>query len=191
MSEQYHQVELTFGMWPGYFSHDAASRPYFGNSTWYNRDRPIFKRYVPVLQEINQAGWQPVTGATVRTAASADTSVSCGMRVERFGPSASSPDVVYFTVRNEGRPDLAKSMMLTVDGKVLSGLQKGRHTVTELTRRRGLSVQVSTTPAADGGVQLPIALNEEGGLGNVAVNMTLVIKVDLGLAESMSGPTLD
>lgn len=182
MSEQYHQVELTFGMWPGYFSHDAASRPYFGNSTWYNRDRPIFKRYVPVLQEINQAGWQPVTGATVRTATSADSTVSCCVRVERFGPSATSPNFVYFTVRNEGWADLAKSMMLTIDGKVLNGLQTGRHTVTELTRRRGTGVQVSTTPAPDGGVQLPIALNEEGGLGNVAINMTLVLKVDLKVA---------
>ena len=180
MSEQYHQVELTFGMWPGYFSHDAASRPYFGNSTWYNRDRPIFKRYVPVLQEINQAGWQPVTGATV-----SDSAVSCCVRVERFGPSATSPDFVYFTVRNEGRADLAKSMMLTIDGMVLSGLQKGRHTVTELTRRRGTSIQLSTTRAPNGGVQLSIALDEEGGLGNVGINMTLVLKVGLKVAEHM------
>ena len=76
-------------------------------------------------------------------------------------------------------------MILTIDGKVLSGLQKGQHTVTELTRRRGTSVQVSTTAAPDGGVQLPIVLNEEGGLGNVAVNATLVIKVDLELADAV------
>lgn len=180
MSEQYHQVELTFGMWPGYFSHDAASRPYFRNATWYNRDRPIFQRYVPVLQEINRAGWQPVTGASVHPA---DTAALCCVRVERFGPSADAPDFVFFTVRNEGRTDLAKAMVLSVEGNVLPGLQTGRHTVTELTRRRGTSVQVSTTPAPGGGVLLPLALNDgDGGLGNVAINVTLVIKVDLRAA---------
>jgi hypothetical protein len=44
MSEQYHQVELTFGMWPGYFSGDASGNTYFDNATWYNRDRCVMQR---------------------------------------------------------------------------------------------------------------------------------------------------
>lgn len=75
----------------------------------------------------------------------------------------------------------------TQDGSSLSRIVFGRqrrHIVTELTRRRGTSVQVSTTPAPGGGVLLPLALNDgDGALGNVAINVTLVIKVDLRAAE--------
>ena len=46
--------------------HSAAGlRRYFSNATLYNRDRPVFKKYVPILRAINRAGWQPVTNARV------------------------------------------------------------------------------------------------------------------------------
>jgi hypothetical protein len=189
MTDQYHQIELALGMWPGFFSHDAASRPYFRNASWYNRDRPLFRRYVPVLQEINQAGWQPVTGAIVDTAFPPAFS---RVWVERFGPSASSssPTAVYFTVRNEGRSDLASSMTLTLDGSVLSGLERGQHSVSELTRGAGKVVIVSTVPKTDGtGLSLPIVLDDATGLGGVAVNMTVTLKIDLKAQSLQDGQT--
>ena len=167
MSSQYHQVELTFGMWPGYFSGDAADNTYFDNETWYNRDRPLFRRYVPVLREINLAGWEPQTSAMVATASPPAKS---RVWVERFGPTAEG--IVYFTVRNEGRPDLAKSLVLmVVDGTAL-GLETGRHTVVEMTRQR--SCEIVAVNASS--MAIPLNLLTVGG---VAINETIVLKVTL------------
>ena len=40
-------ARLFYGMWPGLFSHNAADNPYWQNPKWYNRDRPLFKKYLP------------------------------------------------------------------------------------------------------------------------------------------------
>lgn len=87
--ERYFQRSLFYGMFPGMFSHNAADNPYWRNPDWYNRDRPLFKKYLPLIKRVAEAGWQPVTAAT------------CDNRniwVERFGPDANG--AVYFTVFN-------------------------------------------------------------------------------------------
>jgi hypothetical protein len=81
---------------------------------------------MPVLHEINLAGWEPLTSAVV---ASASPPAKSRVWVERFGPAqthSSAQGFVYFTIRNEGRPDLAESMTLTIDGSAL-GLEAGKH----------------------------------------------------------------
>ena len=168
MSEQYHQVELTFGMWPGYFSGDASGNTYFDNATWYNRDRPLFQRYMPVLHEINLAGWEPLTSAVV---ANASPPAKSRVWVERFGPDQG---FVYYTIRNEGRPDLAESMTLTIDGTAL-GLQAGKHAVEEMTRQKKCVV------TAAGASSLAIVL-DASSVGAVAINETIVLKVALKAA---------
>ncbi len=90
MVERYFQRSLFYGMFPGMFSHNAADNPYWQNPKWYNRDRPLFKKYVPLVKRVAEAGWQPVTYA------------SCDndrMLIERFGAEATSP--IYFTVFND------------------------------------------------------------------------------------------
>jgi hypothetical protein len=62
--EKYFQRALFYGMWPGFFSHNAADNPYWLNPKWYNRDRPLFRKYIPIIKRVAEAGWQPVTGAT-------------------------------------------------------------------------------------------------------------------------------
>lgn len=88
--ELYFQRCLFLGMWPGFFSHNASENPYWQNPRWYERDRPLFKKYLPVIRQLAEAGWQPVTGVT------------CGngnLLVERFGPDADG--VMRFTVYND------------------------------------------------------------------------------------------
>lgn len=63
--ERYMQRCLFYGCFPGFFSHDAATDPYFGNPRWYNRDRHLLAKYVPLIQRIHKAGWEPVTHARV------------------------------------------------------------------------------------------------------------------------------
>jgi len=88
--ERYFQRCLFYGFFPSMFSHNAAENPYWRNATWYNRDRPLFKRYLPLIKQVAEAGWQPVTLAT---------SDNPHLFVERFGPN--SGGMTYFTLLND------------------------------------------------------------------------------------------
>ena len=76
--ERYMRRCLAYGMFPGFFSPDAATGHYFSRPELYERDRPLFKRYVPLCKLLAEAGWEPVTN--VRTEAP-------HIRLERFGES--------------------------------------------------------------------------------------------------------
>ena len=90
MVEKYFNRCLFYGMWPGFFSHNASENPYWQNPKWYNRDRPLFKKYLPLIKRVAEAGWQPVTGA------------GCDndkILVERFGRASDGP--VCLTLFND------------------------------------------------------------------------------------------
>ena len=97
--EKYMKRCLAYGMFPGFFSADASTGHYFSRPDLYNRDRPLFKKYVPLVKRIAEAGWQPVTGAR-----SSDPRVY----VERFGSR-------YLTVFNDSAE--AKTATVTFEGK--------------------------------------------------------------------------
>lgn len=84
--KRYMKRSLAYGMFPGFFSHNASEKQYFQQPALYNRDRPLFKKYVPLCRLAAEAGWEPVTLAR---------SVDGAFRVERFGRR-------YLTVWNEG-----------------------------------------------------------------------------------------
>ena len=83
--EKYMKRCLAYGMFPGFFSSDASTGQYFRRPELYDRDRPLFKRYVPLCKLVAEAGWEPVTRAR-----SSDPKVY----VERFGDR-------YLTVFND------------------------------------------------------------------------------------------
>ncbi len=87
--ERYFQQALFYGMWPSMFSHNASENPYWRNPKWYNRDRPLFKRYIPLIKLVAEAGWQPVTLAKCDNA---------HIQVERFGPDSAGR--VFLTLFN-------------------------------------------------------------------------------------------
>jgi hypothetical protein len=68
-----------YGFYPSMFSHNAAENPYWQNPKWYNRDRELFKKYVPIIKRVAESGWQPVTGAVTDNQ---------DILLERFGNSA-------------------------------------------------------------------------------------------------------
>jgi len=87
--ERYMRRCLAYGMFPGFFSHNASQGHYFTRPELYERDRPLFKKYVPLCQRVAEAGWEPITRAR------ADNE---GVYVERYGDR-------YLTVFNDtGRP---------------------------------------------------------------------------------------
>ena len=102
MVEKYMQRCLFYGMFPGFFSEDASSNPYFGNPKWYNRDRHLFRKYLPVIKPIAEAGWEPMTLARTDDPA---------VWVERFGRGPETG--LYFTVMNTA--DEAKQVTLSLD----------------------------------------------------------------------------
>lgn len=92
--EKYMKRCLAYGMFPGFFSHNAAQGHYFTRPELYERDRDLFKKYVPLCKAVAEAGWQPVTRAR---------SYQDNVYVERFGDD-------YLTVFN----DSAKSRRVTI-----------------------------------------------------------------------------
>src|SRR5262249_26893037 len=64
--------------------------PYWQNPKWYERDRPLFGRYLPLIKRVAEAGWHPLTHAN---------SDNPAILIERFGPA---PDgSVYLTFFND------------------------------------------------------------------------------------------
>jgi len=87
MVERYFAISLFYGVYPGMFSHNAAEDRYWDDPALVERDRDLFKFYIPLIITLNEAGWEPVTYATASDPA---------IYVERYGNSGS----LYFTVRN-------------------------------------------------------------------------------------------
>lgn len=85
---------------PGYFSADASTGHYFTRPELYNRDRPLFKKYVPLCKLVAEAGWEPLTGAV---------SDNKKVIVEQFGKQG----VCYLTVFNLGGSKQKVTLKLT------------------------------------------------------------------------------
>ena len=99
--EKYFQRSLFYGIFPSMFSADAATHPYWETPALYERDRPLFHKYIPILRKLSAAGWEPVTQAK---------SSSPAVYVERYGKR-------LFTLLNDTRQPAAAA--LTVDLTVL------------------------------------------------------------------------
>jgi hypothetical protein len=76
LGEKYMKRSLAYGMFPGFFSHNASQGHYFTRPELYERDRSLFKKYAPVCKLVAEAGWEPIT-----LAHTSDSRVY----VERFG----------------------------------------------------------------------------------------------------------
>jgi hypothetical protein len=86
--EKYMKRSLAYGIFPGFFSHNAAEGHYFTRPELYDRDRPLFRKYVPLCKRVAQAGWEPIT-----LARSSDEFI----HLERFGDGPAR----YLTVFND------------------------------------------------------------------------------------------
>jgi len=95
--EKYMKRALAYGMFPGFFSHNASQGHYFTRPELYERDRELFKKYVPLCRLVAEAGWEPITAAH-----SSDPRVY----IERFGQR-------YLTVFNDSTQP--KTVTITID----------------------------------------------------------------------------
>ena len=106
LTERYMKRCLFYGCFPGMFSENAATNTYFSNPRWYNRDRPLFKKYVPLIQSIAKAGWEPIVHAHTDRPK---------VYVERYG--AVGAGEIFFTVLNDGSE--AEPFVLRIDASAL------------------------------------------------------------------------
>ncbi|MCC6694696.1 MAG: hypothetical protein IT365_03595 [Candidatus Hydrogenedentes bacterium] len=105
--EEYFQRALFYGCYPSMFhGHTGASVPYFSNPEWYNRDRPLFKRYVPLIRRLDKAGWRPVPYAAATPGE---------IRIERWGDGATGD--LAFTLHNPS--SLEQNVILQLDRAAL------------------------------------------------------------------------
>ncbi|MBN2376376.1 MAG: hypothetical protein JXD22_08240 [Sedimentisphaerales bacterium] len=112
MVEKYMKRSLAYGMFPGFFSHNASQGHYFSRPELYNRDRLLFKKYIPLCQLLANAGWEPITLAKTN-----DENVY----LERFGKK-------YLTVFNDSR--VQKKVKITLSNPLT---QKTAELVTSTT----------------------------------------------------------
>src|SRR5262249_55077269 len=140
MVEKHFQRSLFYGIFPSMFSHNAAENPYWQNPKWYNRDRALFKKYLPIIKRIAEAGWQTVTEATCDNPK---------IYVERFGPDASG--ATYLTLLNDTAE--AQSGEVAVNGAALK--LTGTLTAQELISGKALT--------ADGNGRFHVSLQSQEG----------------------------
>ena len=105
LTERYMQRALAYGMFPGFFSENASTDCYFATPKWYEPARPLFKKYLPLIQTIARAGWEPVTFAKSDNAA---------VYVERFGRPENG--TVYFTMLNDSNQEQKAAVEIDTSG---------------------------------------------------------------------------
>ena len=88
---------LTYAWWPGI---DGAPQQTF------DQKRALYKKYIPVLRALAQAGWEPLTYATVKPQ---------GTLIERFGGEKNRP--LFFTIRNIGQT--SRTVSVSIDTEAL------------------------------------------------------------------------
>jgi hypothetical protein len=106
-----------YGFFPSPSENRGGAGEYWENPRLYNRDRPLFKKYIPVIKALSAAGWEPVTCAR---------SSNPQVYVERFGEPGGP---LYFTVFNDSHQP--QTAVLQVEAQPL-GLNATSPTITEV-----------------------------------------------------------
>ncbi len=83
--------------------------------------RRVARQYMPIIETIDRAGWEPVTHAR-----------GDGLMVERYGRKAGE---LYFTVRIDGKAAQQKQAILKIDAKAL-GIDPAEVMIEEIAERR-------------------------------------------------------
>jgi len=128
--EKYFKRCTHYAVFPSMFSADASTHPYWENSVLYERDRPLFKKYIPIIKELSRAGWEPITYAHVKPS---------DVGLERYGQSEEG--TAYFSVHNPSQTE-TKNFTLTIDAGELSLGEEGLRIV-EVMAGREVSFVVS------------------------------------------------
>ncbi|MBM3495247.1 MAG: hypothetical protein FJX72_13135 [Armatimonadetes bacterium] len=103
--ERYFQRCMFYGVFPSMFSVDASTRNYWTQPQWYERDRDLFRKYIPVVAALSREGWEPITGAWTGRE---------DVYVERYGRR-------YVTLLNDSQA--RRDVSLSMDPRVFAASQ--------------------------------------------------------------------
>jgi hypothetical protein len=107
IAEEYFRWALFYGFLPSCFAPGAgAFGNYWNTPEFHNRDRHLFRRYVPLIVRLCEAGWEPVTHAW---------SDNERVLVERFGRW--SDGNLHFTIHNAS--DQLQNAIIAIDAAKL------------------------------------------------------------------------
>ncbi len=129
-TEKYMKRATAYGMFPSFFSADASTKHYFTNPDLYERDRELFKKYMPIVKRVAESGWEPET-----LVISNDPQIY----VERFGAlkgacvasNANRPtEAVYLTVFNDSQEERDYEIELTAP--ILRHIDQTKASIREL-----------------------------------------------------------
>jgi len=103
IAEDYFRWALFYGFLPSCFAPGAgAFGNYWENPEFHNRDRHLFRRYIPLIVRLCEAGWEPITHAW---------SDNDRVLVERFGRW--SEGNLHFTIYNA--TDTLQNVTIAID----------------------------------------------------------------------------
>lgn len=107
VAEDYFRWALFYGFPPSCFAPGAgAFGNYWNNPEFHNRDRHLFRRYVPLIVRLSEAGWEPITHAL---------SDNEKVLIERFGRWDDGN--LHFTVYNAS--DQMQNTVIAIDAAKL------------------------------------------------------------------------
>ena len=137
--EKYFQRSMFYGCFPSMFHATGYAALYWKTPSLYNRDRSLFIKYIPIIQRLSAAGWEPITEAHT------DNRV---VYVERYGAN-------YLTVFNDSTSAATATLTINV-GRFWRGALPTSVTITDEVRETVLA----TVPAAPT-IAIPLSLKGE------------------------------
>jgi hypothetical protein len=118
IAEEYFRWALFYGFLPSCFAPGAgAFGNYWNTPEFHNRDRHLFRRYVPLIVRLCEAGWEPVTHAW---------SNNERVLVERFGRWGDGN--LHFTIYNAS--DQLQNAIIAIDAAKLGLKERDAHNLT-------------------------------------------------------------
>ena len=139
--EKYFQRSMFYGCYPSMFHATGYANLYWTTPSLYNRDRALFVQYIPIIQHLSTAGWEPITEAHT------DNPV---VYVERYGTN-------YLTVFNDSATTATADLTIDI-GRFWPTAPPASVMVTDdVTGAVVATVPGSTT------ITVPLALNPEQG----------------------------
>ena len=105
MTEAFMKMSLAYGLFPGF-----QCNYFFDGGDRHNRDRDLWKKYMPLIRRISESGWRPVNRLA-----------SCegkGVVIEQFGKN-------YLTLYNHGREAADVKLSFKVPAASVMELVKG------------------------------------------------------------------
>ncbi len=152
--ESYVKHQMFYGFFPGIATIGGEDKPgykgwkrYFSTPSQYERDRPVFKKFIPIIQALCAAGWEPVTFA--RTSRE-------DVLVERFG--SWTKNNLHFTLRNNGEKEQLCSINVQMTNLGIKPGQLQKLAVRELVSG---AVAPAKVDAKAGVVELNISLRSK------------------------------